>query len=403
MHVTFCAQLPCESFVRAGTMIAIGVSQNANRRKGWRDVSGWYYRKSGIFDDETIGPITDEDFLLLAYDGELKLGTFVTHPTRTQGQWTTASQIPAAKMKLEEGTFSRRKAKEDAASERARQKAEKKASAAEWKQQRLRAREAEREAQEAKRQAHEADVTERQAQAEEEMRRQASNASLNFGTDFQTDENAPETHDACLVPPALPTETPSKSRKKRLWVAIVALVFVLTGGYATFRGSRVSINPLQSLANAELQAEVNQIIESDYRNAGIDVSAYYRDTFSKSVVVFDLQGISGTNSRLDVFRVFLDFAAKRKDSPHEAIELAFRGKTKFKLAGEYFETLGREREFQNVVYTIRSFPQNLTTPSGLRAYPEWTGGLIGVLNKGIEDFNDFHDKWYLDELLNHVP
>jgi hypothetical protein len=33
-----------------------------------------------------------------------------------------------------------------------------------------------------------------------------------------------------------------------------------------------------------------------------------------------------------------------------------------------------------------------------RAYPEWTGGALGVLSKQMEDFSDVHDKWYLDDL-----
>ena len=36
------------------------------------------------------------------------------------------------------------------------------------------------------------------------------------------------------------------------------------------------------------------------------------------------------------------------------------------------------------------------------AYPEWTGGLLGVAGKQIEDFNDFHMKWYLEDLANKI-
>jgi len=31
--------------------------------------------------------------------------------------------------------------------------------------------------------------------------------------------------------------------------------------------------------------------------------------------------------------------------------------------------------------------------SGLRAYDQWTGGWLGVLQKQTEDLNDFLDKW----------
>jgi hypothetical protein len=37
-------------------------------------------------------------------------------------------------------------------------------------------------------------------------------------------------------------------------------------------------------------------------------------------------------------------------------------------------------------------------PDGSSAYPEWTGGWLGVASKQINDFNDFHSKWYLDDM-----
>jgi len=211
---------------------------------------------------------------------------------------------------------------------------------------------------------------------------------------------APPTPD----PPPTPTITTSpkapttERKKKRHCLAVLLLIVASASGYALLRGSKASINPLQSLANTELQSKLDRAIEFDHRNVGVDVSVYYRGVFDKSVVVFDLQDVSGSNSRLDVFRVLLDFAERMQDNYCDTVELAFRGETKFKLDGFYFRTLGRERDFQNPAYTIRTFPQNLKTPSGLSAYPEWTGGLIGVLKKQMEDFNDFHDNWYLDEL-----
>lgn len=202
---------------------------------------------------------------------------------------------------------------------------------------------------------------------------------------------------AAPIAPTSVTRT-SKTTKKRRWLSVLILIVTATGGYALLRGSKPSINPLQSLANSGLQSGLDRAIEFDHRNLGMDVSVYYRDTFAKSVVVFDLQNISGTNSRMDVFRLLLDFAEKMQGEYFETVILAFRGEEKFMLDGFYFRTLGRERNTQNPAYTIRTFPENLKTPTGLSAYPEWTGGLIGVLNKQMEDFNDFHDKWYLDDL-----
>jgi len=36
-------------------------------------------------------------------------------------------------------------------------------------------------------------------------------------------------------------------------------------------------------------------------------------------------------------------------------------------------------------------------PGGSRAYSGWIGGVLGVLEKQMEDFNDFHKKWYSEQ------
>jgi hypothetical protein len=163
-------------------------------------------------------------------------------------------------------------------------------------------------------------------------------------------------------------------------------------------GGTPSLNPLQSLANRSLQAALNRAIAGDERNRGIRASAYHRDMFGNSTVVFNLKDLSGSQSRLDVFRVLLDFAHEIQDQTFESVELAFRGEARFKLDGSYFRTLGKERHTQNPAFTIRTFPENAKTPTGRRAFPEWEGGILGVLNKQMEDFNDLHDQWYLDAI-----
>lgn len=47
---------------------------------------------------------------------------------------------------------------------------------------------------------------------------------------------------------------------------------------------------------------------------------------------------------------------------------------------------------------MRTFPEHVLDMQGQPVYSEWTGGLLGVLNKQMEDFNDFNKKWYLEEL-----
>jgi hypothetical protein len=94
------------------------------------------------------------------------------------------------------------------------------------------------------------------------------------------------------------------------------------------------------------------------------------ETFDTSVIVFDLQEVPGTKSRLDVFRLLLDFTHEMREEYSESVELAYRGDIRFKIDGSYFRTLGRERNSENPVYTIRTFPENVQTPGGMRAHPE---------------------------------
>ena len=150
----------------------------------------------------------------------------------------------------------------------------------------------------------------------------------------------------------------------------------------------------------QLKAIIDGVIKGDPRNEGIEVNVYAEE--SASILIYDLRGVSDKNSMADVFRVFLQFADKTKEVKYKTIKLAFRNKIKFIIEGEYFQKLGREHSVQNPVYTIRTFPEHLLFPDGKRAYSSWTGGLIGVAQKQMEDFNDFHKKWYLNDLIERM-
>lgn len=143
-----------------------------------------------------------------------------------------------------------------------------------------------------------------------------------------------------------------------------------------------------------LQRKMAEVLDNDPRNKGVEVSVHYKTYVNPSVLVYDLRAVAGTNSRLDVTRVLLQFAEQVKDRKFERVELSYRGETKFLLDGDYFQELGREYNFQNPVYTTNNMPENLRLPDGTRAYDTWTGGLLGVSLKQMQDFNDFHDRWY---------
>lgn len=201
------------------------------------------------------------------------------------------------------------------------------------------------------------------------------------------DDPTPEASSRDALPLSiLNAEPPRKSRKGWLVLLIlIVLVPVLLYGWNYIA----------------LQRPMNDVIEHDPRNKGIEVSVHYKTYVNPSVLVYDLTAIAGTNSKIDVFRSFLQFADKMKEYKFAKVELAFKGKTKFVLEGDYFQQLGREYGLQNPVYTMNHFPENLRLPDGTRAYETWTGGWLGVAGRQIEDFNDFHDKWYVREILMH--
>lgn len=149
---------------------------------------------------------------------------------------------------------------------------------------------------------------------------------------------------------------------------------------------------------ANLQMPFSRVVAADPRNAGIEVKAHYGNYYDLSVLVFDVRRIEGEKAPLDVFRIFLQYAAEVKDRHFDHVVLASRGMEKFQLKGDYFNQLGREYGEQNPMYTARSFAENLFTPDGKRAYETWTGGLLGVLGKQMEDFGDFHKRWYIEDL-----
>lgn len=143
---------------------------------------------------------------------------------------------------------------------------------------------------------------------------------------------------------------------------------------------------------------LSDAIKSDSRNSGIEASAHYENYISPSALVFDLKRVSETNSPTDVFRVFLQFSSRMKNKTFERVMLAYQGKVKFQIKGKYFKTLGEEFGDQNPVYTIRTFPENLYRPDGTPAFGTWTGGIIGVLGQQMDDFNKFHQEWYIKDM-----
>jgi len=137
---------------------------------------------------------------------------------------------------------------------------------------------------------------------------------------------------------------------------------------------------------------------SDPRNEKVRIASYLRWGIDPSTLVVDIWSVNSGAAMIDVDRGLLEVAAALKDRSFSYIILSYRGQPRFRLTGQYFKKLGEERDWQNPVYTIRTLAENLQTPEGMAAFPTWTGGMLGVLNKQMEDHKEFHLRWYANYL-----
>lgn len=149
-----------------------------------------------------------------------------------------------------------------------------------------------------------------------------------------------------------------------------------------------------------LQSPMSEILDADPRNKGISISVNFGNYINPSELVFNLRDLSGSNSPADVSRVLFQYAEALKAKEFKRVILAYRGTPKFQFKGAYFQTLGNDYETQNPVYTMRTLPENVYELDGTAAFGTWTGGLLGVVGKQMEDFNTFHKRWYLADMTH---
>lgn len=205
--------------------------------------------------------------------------------------------------------------------------------------------------------------------------------------DVKPVSNATPPSPAYTIPPTVGGGSQT-IQKKPSWTRTLIFLLIIGGIVWAFTGGPLS-------ANAHLQSQMDQVLQNDSRNAAVHMNAYYSDS---DVIVLDLQAVTGTGTRLDVFRVVLQFAEWMRAEDFRRVEFAYKGKTRFFIEGSYFTQLGNEYSYQNAIYTIRTFPSNVYNPDGSHAYSTWTGGILGVLKEETEDFIDFHDRWYCNAM-----
>jgi hypothetical protein len=148
-----------------------------------------------------------------------------------------------------------------------------------------------------------------------------------------------------------------------------------------------------------LQSPLSKVLNADARNKNVIARAHFDHWIDTGTVVFDLSDVSGEASAGDIFRVFLQFADSQKDHTYKQVVLASYGEKKFTIPGDYFHELGIEYGSQNPMYTIRTFPHHVADMNGVHPFPEYSGGLLGVLNKEMEEFNDMNLQWFQNDYI----
>jgi hypothetical protein len=152
-----------------------------------------------------------------------------------------------------------------------------------------------------------------------------------------------------------------------------------------------------------LQRPLDVVLARDSRNAGIAARGHFGSWVNPSELVFDLRAFDGRNSPADVDRVLLQYADTLGDRTFARVILAHRGTPKFVLEGEDFRTIGAMYGIENPVYTLRTLPEKLRRPDGTQAFGTWTGGLLGVALRQMEDLTALHQQWFLDDLAASNP
>ena len=140
-------------------------------------------------------------------------------------------------------------------------------------------------------------------------------------------------------------------------------------------------------------------VKEDSRNLGLELSVQCENFLNPKILVIDVIKVESDKSTADVFRVFFQIAENLEGKQFDKVYLASKGKNKLYIEGEYFGVLGSSFSYQNPVYLLRTFPENTHTLDGKKAFPTWTGGLIGVTSKQMEDLNSLARDWFIEDLL----
>jgi len=135
----------------------------------------------------------------------------------------------------------------------------------------------------------------------------------------------------------------------------------------------------------------------DSRKEKLSARVHRQYGLSSSTIVFDLRNLEEDGSTTGVMSALFRSARALKDSRFERVVLSYKGRPKFYLQGEYFQTLGNDFGTNNPIYLLRTLPQNVYKLDGTKAFGTWTGGVLVVATKQLEDLNELSQQWYLSD------
>ena len=148
---------------------------------------------------------------------------------------------------------------------------------------------------------------------------------------------------------------------------------------------------------------VSTKLAEDMRNNKLSIWVHRQYWVSPTTIVFDLRGASEEAAALDVARALFQSAEGLQEHRFERVILAHRGEAKLYLQGEYYQDLGQRFKTENPVYLLRTLPENVHKLDGSKAYGTWTGGILGVMGKQMEDLGTMAEDWYLRDMAYRKP
>jgi predicted nucleic acid-binding Zn ribbon protein len=138
-----------------------------------------------------------------------------------------------------------------------------------------------------------------------------------------------------------------------------------------------------------LQRPVDAILEQNAAFQGMDVSAHYQYWVVPGVVVYDLRSLSFRQRPIDVHTAFLEFARELKEKNVRRVELAYKGNTRFSIAGDDFRKIGEEYEKKNFDYVLYTFPKLFQDEAEPKLKEDSASDRDSLLQ--------FHKRWYGDD------